>query len=80
MVKFSGVAQILLLFLDINGDGYIDAFELEAIFQPELDKIWDPNNPEDDMNEMEEVSFETKINKFFRIFFDFFFRNFSSKI
>ena len=57
-MKFSGVAQILLLFLDINGDGYIDAFELEAIFQPELDKIWDPNNPEDDMNEMEEVSFE----------------------
>ena len=56
LVKFFEVFENLMTFLDINGDGYIDAFELEAIFQPELDKIWDPNNPEDDMNEMEEVS------------------------
>ena len=71
-MKFSGVTQIWLLFLDINGDGYIDAFELEAIFQPELDKIWDPNNPEDDMNEMEEVRIDRKSKHFFRNFFEFF--------
>lgn len=38
----------------MNGDKYLDAYELEAIFQYELDKIYDPNNPEDDMREMEE--------------------------
>ena len=31
---------------DVNGDKYLDAYELEAIFQYELDKIYDPNNPE----------------------------------
>ena len=30
----------------MNGDKYLDAYELEAIFQYELDKIYDPNNPE----------------------------------
>ena len=60
------ISENLTTFLDINGDGYIDAFELEAIFQPELDKIWDPNNPEDDMNEMEEV-LPTRV-KFFNNF------------
>ena len=28
--------------LDVNGDKYLDAYELEAIFQYELDKIYDP--------------------------------------
>ena len=34
------------IILDVNGDKYLDAYELEAIFQYELDKIYDPNNPE----------------------------------
>ena len=25
---------------------YIDPYELEAIFQAELDKVYDPNNPD----------------------------------
>ena len=29
-------------FIDVNGDKYLDAYELEAIFQYELDKIYDP--------------------------------------
>jgi len=37
---------------DVNGDKYLDAYELEAIFQYELDKIYDPEN--DDLREMEE--------------------------
>ena len=32
--------------LDVNGDMYIDPYELEAIFQAELDKVYDPNNPD----------------------------------
>ena len=57
MQKVNFKSSSLIYFLDINGDGFIDAYELEAIFQPELDKIWDPKNPEDDMREMEEVIF-----------------------
>lgn len=38
----------------MNGDMYIDPYELEAIFQAELDKVYDPNNPDDDVREMEE--------------------------
>ncbi|KAJ8406460.1 hypothetical protein AAFF_G00300340 [Aldrovandia affinis] len=39
---------------DSNGDGFFDEQELEALFTKELDKIYDPNNEEDDMVEMEE--------------------------
>merc|ERR1711990_422101 len=46
--------KTFFLLHDVNGDKYLDAYELEAIFQYELDKIYDPNNPEDDMREMEE--------------------------
>ena len=28
------------IILDVNGDKYLDAYELEAIFQYELDKIY----------------------------------------
>ena len=30
----------------MNGDKYIDIYELEAIFQAELDKMYDPENPD----------------------------------
>ncbi|XP_076116084.1 nucleobindin-2-like isoform X1 [Mytilus galloprovincialis] len=36
---------------DINGDGFLDEEEIEALFQKELDQVYDPNAPEDDMNE-----------------------------
>lgn len=36
---------------DTNGDGFLDAGEVEALFQKELDKVYDPNAPEDDMLE-----------------------------
>ena len=36
---------------DINGDGFLDEEEIEALFQKELDQVYDPNSPEDDMNE-----------------------------
>ncbi|VDI13554.1 nucleobindin [Mytilus galloprovincialis] len=36
---------------DINGDGFLDEEEVEALFQKELDQVYDPNAPEDDMNE-----------------------------
>lgn len=36
---------------DINGDGFLDEEEIEALFQKELDQMYDPNAPEDDMNE-----------------------------
>ncbi|XP_062402896.1 nucleobindin-2b [Sardina pilchardus] len=39
---------------DTNGDGYFDEQELEALFTKELEKIYDPNQEEDDMIEMEE--------------------------
>ncbi|TWW68000.1 nucleobindin-2a [Takifugu flavidus] len=39
---------------DSNGDGFFDEQELEALFTKELEKIYDPNNEEDDMIEMEE--------------------------
>ncbi|KAG2461998.1 NUCB2 protein, partial [Polypterus senegalus] len=39
---------------DSNGDGYLDEQELEALFTKELEKMYDPNNEEDDMVEMEE--------------------------
>ncbi|OQV22469.1 Nucleobindin-2 [Hypsibius exemplaris] len=36
---------------DLNEDGMLDQGELEALFQKELDKIYDPTRPEDDMRE-----------------------------
>ena len=30
----------------MNGDKFLDAYELETIFQHELDKMYDPSNPE----------------------------------
>ena len=46
MLKFSVSAHLpntaVTFFSDVNGDKYLDAYELEAIFQYELDKIYDP--------------------------------------
>lgn len=39
---------------DSNGDGFFDESELEALFTRELDKVYNPENEEDDMVEMEE--------------------------
>ncbi|XP_076328709.1 nucleobindin-2-like isoform X2 [Tachypleus tridentatus] len=39
---------------DINGDGYLDEDEVEAILNLEVKKMYDPNNPEDDAVEMME--------------------------
>ncbi|KAL3841928.1 hypothetical protein ACJMK2_020014 [Sinanodonta woodiana] len=36
---------------DMNGDNYLDEAEIEALFQRELDRVYDPNAPEDDMKE-----------------------------
>ncbi|KAF4523949.1 hypothetical protein B566_EDAN013704, partial [Ephemera danica] len=39
---------------DLDGNGYWDADEVKALFQKELDKMYDPNAPEDDMRERRE--------------------------
>ncbi|XP_029378308.1 nucleobindin-2 [Echeneis naucrates] len=39
---------------DTNGDGFFDETELEALFTKELEKVYNPQNEEDDMVEMEE--------------------------
>lgn len=36
---------------DLTGDGYLDEAELEALFQKELDKVYDKDAKEDDMRE-----------------------------
>ncbi|KAI0215612.1 Nucleobindin-2 [Lamellibrachia satsuma] len=36
---------------DVNGDGFLDENEVESLFQKELDKLYDPNAPEDDQME-----------------------------
>ena len=41
-------------FHDINGDGHLDVEEVEAILLPEVKKLYNPNNEEDDPAEMEE--------------------------
>lgn len=42
---------------DLNQDNFLDQGELEALFQKELDKVYDPSRPEDDMRErMEEMA------------------------
>ncbi|CAJ0610220.1 unnamed protein product [Cylicocyclus nassatus] len=41
---------------DLNGDGYWNADELEALFQKELEKLYNETNPDDDPRErMEEM-------------------------
>lgn len=41
---------------DLDGNGHWDANEVKALFRKELDKMYDPNAPEDDMKErMEEM-------------------------
>lgn len=39
---------------DVNGDNSLDPTELEALFDQELNKVYDVKNPEDDMVEREE--------------------------
>ncbi|XP_054720982.1 nucleobindin-2-like isoform X2 [Uloborus diversus] len=39
---------------DVNGDGHLDVQEVEAILIPEVKKLYNPNNEEDDPAEMEE--------------------------
>nr|WBW70116.1 venom protein [Lampona murina] len=41
-------------FHDVNGDGHLDVEEVEAILLPEVKKLYNPNNEEDDPTEMEE--------------------------
>lgn len=36
---------------DLDGNGYWDQVEVKILFQKELDKLYDPNASEDDMNE-----------------------------
>nr|XP_020449181.1 nucleobindin-2 isoform X2 [Monopterus albus] len=39
---------------DSNDDGFLDETELEALFTKELEKVYNPQNEDDDMIEMEE--------------------------
>eukprot|EP00088_Acartia_fossae_P025565 TRINITY_DN2638_c2_g1_i8.p1 TRINITY_DN2638_c2_g1~~TRINITY_DN2638_c2_g1_i8.p1 ORF type:complete len:551 (-),score=209.50 TRINITY_DN2638_c2_g1_i8:1174-2826(-) len=39
---------------DLDGNGQWDENEVRILFRKELDKVYDPNNPEDDMKEREE--------------------------
>ncbi|XP_029636026.1 nucleobindin-2 isoform X1 [Octopus sinensis] len=39
---------------DVNGDGVLEPSEVEALFTREIEKMYDPNNPEDDMKEAKE--------------------------
>ena len=39
---------------DLNGDNHWDEDEVRVLFKKELDKVYDPNAPEDDMREREE--------------------------
>uniref|UniRef100_A0A8C8DMF9 Nucleobindin 2 n=1 Tax=Oryzias sinensis TaxID=183150 RepID=A0A8C8DMF9_9TELE len=45
---------------DSNGDGFFDESELEALFTKELEKVYNPDNEEDDMVEMEEERLRMK--------------------
>jgi len=62
---------------DLDGNGVWDADEVKALFGKELDKVYDPNAPEDDMAERyeemermrEHVFNETDINRDFLISF-----------
>ena len=56
---------------DLDGNGYWDQDEVKALFSKELDKVYDPNAPEDDMAERyeemermrEHVFNETDVNR-----------------
>ena len=56
---------------DLDGNGVWDAVEVKALFKKELDKMYDPNAPEDDIRERyeemermrEHVFNETDTNK-----------------
>ena len=49
--------HVKLMPSDLNQDNFLDQGELEALFQKELDKVYDPSRPEDDMRErMEEMA------------------------
>ena len=39
---------------DLDGNGQWDENEVRILFRKELEKAYDPNNPEDDMKEREE--------------------------
>jgi len=39
---------------DLDGNGQWDENEVRVLFRKELEKAYDPNNPEDDMKEREE--------------------------
>jgi hypothetical protein len=39
---------------DVNGDGFLDAQEVEALLILEIKKVYSDKNPEDDPNEMQE--------------------------
>lgn len=39
---------------DMNGDGFLDETEVEALFNKELDKSYNASNPDDDMRERDE--------------------------
>jgi nucleobindin len=45
---------LLVKILDLDGNGFWDTDEVKALFQKELDKMYDPNAPEDDMRERRE--------------------------
>lgn len=54
LVNAVDVNILFCLFWDLNQDNFLDYSELEALFQKELDKMYDPNRPEDDMRERQE--------------------------
>ncbi|CAH8471654.1 unnamed protein product [Heterobilharzia americana] len=54
--------------VDLNGDDYLDVGEVEAILQPELDKAYDPNDPEFDP--WEEKLDQTKMRRKFMDHYD----------
>ena len=42
---------ISAIITDLDGNGYWDEMEVKALFQKELDKMYDPNASEDDLME-----------------------------
>lgn len=52
---------------DVNGDGFLDQQEVEALLTLEIRKMYDEKNPEDDPNEMvsiQKIVFYTIICKY----------------
>jgi len=54
MTKDDFNPKTFFAFHDVNGDGFLDVEEVEAILLPEVKKLYNPNNEEDDPVEMEE--------------------------